>query len=221
MSPLTERAALHARLHAGLIELGLGAEPRVLEQLLDYVELLARWNGAYNLTAVRDPAEMVTRHLLDSLAVAPFVRGASLADLGTGAGLPGIPLAILAPEREHVLIDSNGKKIRFVREAVRALRLENVRVEQARVESARGSYDCVTARAFAALKDMLVLGGHLLGPDGVWLALKGQVDKQDVTDVPPGFHIAEVKALTVPGLAAARHVIIVERTHVALREHAA
>src|SRR5690349_14903203 len=113
MSPLSARAAQHARLHAGMAELGLAAPPAALETLLDYVELLTRWNGVYNLTAVREPDEMITRHLLDSLAVAPLVEGDSLADLGTGAGLPGIPLAILAPQRRHTLIDSNGKKIRF------------------------------------------------------------------------------------------------------------
>ena len=221
MSPLSHRATLHARLHAGIVELGVAAPAAALDQLLDYVDLLMRWNATYNLTAVRDPAEMVTRHLLDSLAVAPFVRGDTLADLGTGAGLPGIPLAILAPERRHTLIDSNGKKTRFLREAVRQLGLGNVRVEQARVEAARGSYDCITARAFAALKQMLALGGHLLAPEGVWLALKGQLETEDITDLPPGFRVADVKALHVPGLAGARHVIIVTRTQVATRGHAA
>ena len=221
MSPLSQRVTLQARLHAGLVELGIACEPAALEKLLDYLELLVRWNATYNLTAVRDPLEMVTRHLLDSLAVAPFVCGDSLTDLGTGAGLPGIPLAILNRERRHVLIDSNGKKIRFLREAVRQLHLDNVRIEQARVEAARGSYDCITARAFATLKDMLVLGGHLLAPGGVWLALKGQVDSEEVADLPPGFQVAEVKALHVPGLAGARHVVIVTRTQIVTREHAA
>jgi len=212
MSPLSARAALHAQLHAGLAELGLAVAPGVLESLLDYVELLARWNATYNLTAVRAPDEMITRHLLDSLAVAPLVEGDTLADLGTGAGLPGIPLAILAPQRRHVLIDSNGKKTRFLREAVRVLQLDNVEVQQSRVEAARGSYDCVTARAFTTLREMLELGGHLLAPDGVWLALKGLVDKADVTDLPPGFVVAAVRPLAVPGLAASRHAIVVKRT---------
>jgi 16S rRNA (guanine527-N7)-methyltransferase len=221
MSPLSDRATLHARLHAGLAELGVAAPQAALERLLDYLDLLVRWNATYNLTAVREPAEMVTRHLLDSLAVAPLVRGDALADLGTGAGLPGIPLAILTPERRHVLIDSNGKKTRFLREAVRQLRLDNVRVELTRVEAARGSYDCITARAFAALKGMLTLGGHLLAPDGIWLALKGQLESEDMTDLPPGFRVADIKALRIPGLAGARHVIIVTRTQIVTREHAA
>jgi len=215
---LPDRAHLYARLQTGLAELGVAASADACELLLDYLELLARWNAVYNLTAVRDPDEMVERHLLDSLSIAPFVRGDSLADLGTGAGLPGIPLAILAPERTHVLIDSNGKKVRFLREAVRTLGLANARVEQVRVEAARGHYDCITTRAFATLGEMLTLGGHLLGPDGVWLALKGQLKKEEVLDLPAGF-VAEMKPLHVPGLGAARHVAIIKRRHT--QEHAA
>jgi 16S rRNA (guanine527-N7)-methyltransferase len=216
---LPDRANLFARLRAGTAELGLAPSVAAFEQLLDYVELLARWNATYNLTAVRDPAEMVERHLLDSLSVAAYVTGDSLADLGTGAGLPGIPLAIMEPARQHVLIDSNGKKIRFLREVVRALQLTNVRVEQTRVEDARGSYDCVTARAFAALGDMLAAGGHLLAPNGTWLALKGLLKKEEILGVPAGFVVAEVKPLRVPGLGAARHVVIIKRSHA--QEHAA
>jgi len=221
MSPLSDRANLYARLSAGTTELGLAPSADAFERLLDYVELLMRWNSAYNLTAVREPHEILTRHLLDSLAIAPLVRGDTLADLGTGAGLPGIPLAILEPARRHTLIDSNGKKTRFLREAVRTLRLDNVCVEQCRVEAARGSYDCITARAFTTLKQMLLLGGHLLADGGIWLALKGQLDKDDVTDLPAGFRVADVQLLKVPGLAAARHVVIIQRTHVLAREHAA
>lgn len=210
---ISDRASLYARLQAGLAELGLAPGADACERLLDYVELLTRWNTAYNLTAVREPGEMVTRHLLDSLAVAKLVRGDSLADLGTGAGLPGIPLAILAPERQHTLIDSNGKKVRFLREAVRALALANVRVEQSRVEDARGQFDCVSARAFATLGDMLRLGGHLLAPDGIWIALKGQLSKDEILGVPAGFVVADVIALAVPGLGAARQVAIIKRTN--------
>jgi 16S rRNA (guanine527-N7)-methyltransferase len=221
VSPLSDRAALYARLRAGTAELGLGPALAAYERLLDYVELLARWNATYNLTSVRDPADMIARHLLDSLSVAPFVHGDSLADLGSGAGLPGIPLAILEPARQHVLIDSNGKKTRFLREAVRTLALDNVRVEQARVEDARGQFDCITARAFATLTDMLALGGHLLAPQGVWLALKGQLHKEEILGVPAGFQVTEVRPLAVPGLGAARHVVIIRRTQTLAQEHAA
>lgn len=221
MSPLSDRAALYARLCAGTAELGLATTAEARERLLDYVELLMRWNAAYNLTGVRDPADMVTRHLLDSLAVAAYVQGDSLADLGSGAGLPGIPLAILEPARQHVLIDSNGKKTRFLREAVRTLALDNVRVEHSRVEDARGQFDCITARAFATLTDMLALGGHLLAPNGVWLALKGQLDKEEILGVPAGFQVTDVHPLAVPGLGAARHVVIIRRTQTLAQEHAA
>jgi 16S rRNA (guanine527-N7)-methyltransferase len=210
--PVSDRAKLYARLTSGLAELGLAPGVAACERLLDYLDLLARWNATFNLTAVREPNEMVTRHLLDSLSIARLVRGDTLADLGTGAGLPGIPLAILAPERQHTLIDSNGKKARFLREAVRTLELRNVRVEHARVEDARGKYDCITARAFASLAAMLRLGGHLLAADGVWLALKGLLGEDEIRDLPPGFAIAQVQALQVPGLGAARQVAIIHKT---------
>ena len=221
MSPLSDRAALYARLRAGVAELGLAPSAQACERLLDYLELLVRWNAVYNLTSVCDPLDMVGRHLLDSLAVAPYVRGDRLADLGSGAGLPGIPLAILEPARQHVLIDSNGKKTRFLREAVRTLALGNVRVEQARVEDVRGSYDCITSRAFATLTDMLALGGHLLAPNGLWLALKGQLHADEITAVPDGFQIADVRPLAVPGLDAARHLVIIRRAQTLVQDHAA
>ena len=211
-APLTmDRPSLQARLRAGADELGLALTPAQNERLIDYLDLLVRWNAVYNLTAVRDPAEMVTRHLLDSLAIAPLVRGATLVDLGTGPGLPGIPLAILAPERAIALVDSNGKKTRFLREAVRVLSLANARVEQTRVEDLQGQYDCITARAFAALGDILTWGGHLLAPDGVCVAMKGVIDQEELRDLPAGFRVEEIVPLAVPGLGAARHAVIITR----------
>lgn len=206
---MTDRAPLRQRLVAGLAELHCELAAATIERLLDYVELLARWNATYNLSAVRDPLEMVTRHLLDSLAVAPWVRGHSLVDLGTGPGLPGIPLAVIAPERAVTLVDSNGKKTRFLRAAVRELGLANVQVLESRVEALRGQYDCVTARAFASLADMLAWGGHLLAPDGLWLALKGRVAPEELAAVPAPFVVQAVQALQVPGLDAERCVVII------------
>jgi 16S rRNA (guanine527-N7)-methyltransferase len=208
---LTSRTTLHARLHAGAGELGVVLAPAQSECLLNYIELLVRWNATYNLTAVRDVDEMVTRHLLDSLAIAPFVRGDTLIDLGTGPGLPGIPLAILDEARAVTLVDSNGKKIRFLREAVRVLGLRNVRVEQARAEDVNGEFDCVVARAFASLADLLKVGGHLLARDGVCLAMKGLVNKEEILALPAGFAVREIVPLQVPGLGAARHVVIIGR----------
>ena len=208
---MTDRDLLRQRLSAGLAALNLDLPAATIERLLDYVGLLARWNAAYNLSAVRDPAEMVTRHLLDSLAVAPLVTGATLADLGSGAGLPGIPLALVAPQRQVTLVDSNGKKTRFLRAAVRELGLANVRVVEGRVEDVPGTFDCVTARAFASLADMLTWGGHLLAPDGLWLALKGRFPQDELAGVPAGFRVEAVLELAVPGLDAERRAVIIRR----------
>lgn len=208
---MADRDPLRQRLGAGLAALQLELDENVVERLLDYVDLLARWNATYNLSAVRDPAEMVTRHLLDSLSVLPHVAGASLADLGTGAGLPGIPLAIATPARAVTLVDSNGKKTRFLRAAVRELGLDNVRVVEARVEQAEGVYDCITARAFASLADMLGWGGHLLAAHGTWLALKGRYPQDELAALPPGFGVERILPLQVPGLDAERHVVVIKR----------
>ncbi|MBA8887324.1 16S rRNA (guanine527-N7)-methyltransferase [Dokdonella fugitiva] len=206
---MSDRDPLRQRLGAGLAALRIDLPDVVVARLLDYLALLHRWNATYNLSAVRDPVEMVTRHLLDSLAIMPYVRGATLADLGTGAGLPGIPLAIVAPERAVTLVDSNGKKTRFLRAAVRELRLANVSVAEARVEAVRGRFDCITARAFATLADMLAWGGHLLAPGGRWLALKGRHPQDEIDALPPGFTVEAVEPLVVPGLEAERHVVII------------
>jgi 16S rRNA (guanine527-N7)-methyltransferase len=203
---------LRQRLCAGLAALPLELPDAAIATLLAYVGLLARWNATYNLSAVRDPAEMVTRHLLDSLSIVPLVRGASLVDLGSGAGLPGIPLAIVAPERRVSVVDSNGKKTRFLRAAVRELGLANVTVVESRVEAVPGTFDCITARAFASLADMLGWGGHLLAPGGVWLALKGRFPQDELAAVPAGFVIDTVLPLRVPGLDAERHAVIIRRS---------
>ena len=208
---MSEREALRKRLAAGVAELSLELGEATIERLLDYVDLLVRWNAAYNLTAVRDPGGMVTRHLLDSLAVLPFVNGTSLADLGSGAGLPGIPLALARRFEAVALVDSNGKKARFLREAVRQLGLTGARVIEARVETVQGSFDCITARAFATLADMLALGGHLLAPGGRWLALKGRDPQDELALLPAGFEVESVRRLDVPGLDAERHLVTIRR----------
>jgi len=213
---MADRAALQTQLERGIAALGLAAlglnlPDGAVQRLLDYQALLERWNGTYNLTAVRDPAEMVTRHLLDSLAILPYVQGQTLADLGTGPGLPGIVLAIAAPGREILLVDSNGKKVRFLREAIRALKLDGVRVVQSRVEDVQGQFDCITARAFATLADMLGWGGHLLAPEGVWLAMKGKRPDDELPGIPAGFALRGTHVLNVPGLDAERHLAVLGR----------
>jgi len=208
---MSTRLALHHQLEQGLDALGLALPAEAIERLLDYQALLERWNGTYNLTAVRDSAAMVTRHLLDSLAILPYVEGASLADLGTGPGLPGIPLAIAAPGREVLLVDSNGKKVRFLREALRSLKLDGVRVRQARVEEIEGQFDCITARAFASLPDMLAWGGQLLAPGGRWLAMKGRPPTDEIAALPSGFTVQAIQALDVPGLDGERSLVVIRR----------
>ena len=208
---MADRDSLRARLAAGLSALDVALDADAIERLLDYVDLLVRWNGAFNLTALRDSAEMVTRHLLDSLAILPYVIGATLVDLGSGAGLPGIPIAIATPGREIVLVDSNGKKARFLREAVRRLGLAKTHVAESRVEDLEGTFDCITARAFASLGDMLAWGGHLLAPDGRWLALKGRFPDDELAGVPDAFEVEKTIELEVPGLDAERHLVILRR----------
>lgn len=208
---MTAREALQTQLERGIAALGTTLPGDAVARLLDYRELLERWNAAYNLTAVRDAQEMVSRHLVDSLAIAPFVEGKTLADLGTGPGLPGIPLAIATPEREVLLVDSNGKKVRFLREAIRSLKLGNVKAVQSRVEDVEGSFDCITARAFASLADMLGWGGHLLAPGGVWLAMKGKHPAEELDGVPEGFRIEAIHVLSVPGVEGDRHLVVIRR----------
>ncbi len=208
---MTARNLLQTQLERGIAELGLTLPADAVSRLLDYQALLERWNGAYNLTAVRDAGEMVTRHLLDSLSILPYVRGATLVDLGTGPGLPGIVLAIAAPGREMLLVDSNGKKVRFLREAIRALKLGGVRAVQSRVEDVQGRFDCVTARAFASFADMLGWGGHLLAPDGIWLAMKGKPSEDELLGVPADFAVRETHVLAVPGLDAERRLVVLGR----------
>ena len=198
-------------LEAGLRALGL--DPALAPPLLAYLALLARWNRTYNLTAIRDPGEMVAKHLLDSLAMHAHVPAGTLADLGTGPGLPGIPLAIVRPDLQVALVESNGKKARFLREAVRQLGLRNARVVEARIEAVAepGAFDAITARALATLPQILSLGGHLLKPGGRLLAMKGVHPAEEIAELPAGWRLEAVHPLSVPGLAAERHLVVVAR----------
>lgn len=178
-----------------------------------YLELLARWNRAYNLTAVRDPAEMVPKHLHDSLAVLPYVHGRTVLDVGTGAGLPGLVLALADPALEVTLLDSNGKKIRFCEYAIDALGVANARAVQARVEDYRpdGSFDTVVSRAFASVPDFVRAAGALCAPDGRLLAMKGARPDDELAALPPGWVVDAVHALEVPGLEAERHLAVLRK----------
>ena len=208
---MTDPASLAPRLRAGLAELGLDPDP-LTEPLLAYLSLLLQWNRAYNLTAIRDPAEMVSKHLLDSLSIHPHVHG-SLADIGTGPGLPGIPLALAKPELAVSLVETAGKKARFLREAVRHLQLSRVRVHDARAQDVpeTGLHDCLAARAFGTLGEILAAGGHLLKSGGRLLAMKGREPAEEIAALPDGYRHLATHPLAVPGLEAERHLVVVEK----------
>ena len=201
-----ERAVLMAGARELAVSLNEGAAATLL-RLLDELE---RWNRAYNLTAITERAEMLTHHLLDSLSVAPFVQGSTLADVGTGAGFPGLPLAMIGPQRRCVLMDSNGKKQRFVAHAARTLGLGNVEARHARVEQVRPDqpFDTVVARACAALPQLLEWVAPLCGPDTRVLAMKGRLPQGEMAAVAPPWVIQRAVPLEVPGLNEERHLIL-------------
>jgi 16S rRNA (guanine527-N7)-methyltransferase len=201
-----ERTALVA----GARELAVSLDDGAADALLRLLDELQRWNRAYNLTAITDRAQMLTHHLLDSLSVGPFVQGSTLADVGTGAGFPGLPLALLAPQRRCVLMDSNGKKQRFVAHAARTLGLSNVEALHTRVEELRPAqpFDTVVARACAALPQLLEWVAPLCGPDTRVLAMKGRLPETEIAAVRPPWVIEQTRPLAVPGLNEERHLII-------------
>lgn len=198
-----------ATLERGLAALGLGLDPAQRAALLRFADLLQRWNRVYNLTAVRDPVATVTRHLLDALAVVPYLPPGRLIDVGSGAGLPGIPLAIALPDRGVTLLDASAKRVRFMQQAVIELGLDNAHPVQARAEAHQPGrpYDAVITRAFAGISDMLSACRHLVADDGVILAMKGQCPDAELAALPPGIVLRDVVPLAVPGLAAARHLV--------------
>lgn len=201
--------ALETRLQQGLDALALHLDGAQRQQLLHYLELLWRWNRHFNLTAVREREAMVARHLLDSLSLRPLLPPGAALDVGSGAGLPGIPLAIAAPERRFLLLDSNGKKTRFMFQATRELGLDNCEVARARVESWNGAgpFDAVLSRAFASLADMVDTCAHLLAPQGVMLAMKGRPAEEELAAARARAEIVSVTPLAVPGLEAERCVV--------------
>ena len=203
---------MRALLISGLDTLGIALPDSSVQQLLDFVSLLGRWNRAFNLTSVRDPQQMVTRHLLDSLAAAPWLHGRRILDVGTGAGLPGIPLAIAFPDREFLLLDSNGKKTRFVTQAIAELGLGNARAAHARAEQYRteAQFDSVISRAFSSLHDLVQRAGHLCASGGRLLAMKGTYPVAELHEIPLGYAVTDVLPLRVPGLDGARHLVVLE-----------
>ncbi len=206
---MADSSEMQQLLAQGSRQLGLDLRPHQSEQLLQLIALLARWNRAFNLTAVRDPLKMLPHHLLDSLALAPYVQGERVLDVGTGPGFPGLPLAILQPQRRFVLLDSNGKKVRFVRQAVMELGLENVQAVQSRIESYRSGekFATILARAFASLPDIVRLVSPLLLPDGVLLAAKSRRAGEEMQELNAPSGELRRHRLQVPFLDAERTLV--------------
>ncbi|EEP7862716.1 16S rRNA (guanine(527)-N(7))-methyltransferase RsmG, partial [Salmonella enterica] len=185
-----------------LDEAGISLTDHQKTLLVAYVDMLHKWNKAYNLTSVRDPAEMVVRHILDSIVVAPYLQGQRFIDVGTGPGLPGIPLAIVLPDAHFTLLDSLGKRVRFLRQVQHELRLENITPVQSRVEAypSEPPFDGVISRAFASLNDMVSWCHQLPGEKGRFYALKGQLPEDEIASLPDEFSVESVEKLRVPQL---------------------
>lgn len=200
-------------LERGLAELKIDASGQQIELWLAYVELLNKWNKAYNLTAVRDPAEMVSRHVLDSLAVSKHVTSQDMLDVGAGPGIPCIPLAILWPDRTLTGLDSNGKKTRFMQQAQVALKLANFSAVQSRIEQYQRApqFDGIMSRAFAQLEDFVNGSQHLLAENGTFWAMKAQLDDGELSRVPKPFKVEACIPLAVPNCDAERHLIVMSR----------
>jgi len=202
-------------LEAGLRELNLNCSSLQLEKLLKYLELLQRWNKAFNLTAIRDPLQMVRLHLLDSLAIHPYVQKLkSIIDVGTGPGLPGIPLAILNPEINFTLLDSNGKKTRFLFQAINELKLTNASEINHRVEAYQPNqlFDAVISRAFSSISDMLNQCDHLVSDQGCFLAMKGKKPDSELSQMTKAYKVVKVSEVNVPLIDSERHLIKIIKT---------
>ncbi|MGK9066422.1 16S rRNA (guanine(527)-N(7))-methyltransferase RsmG [Stutzerimonas chloritidismutans] len=203
-------------LNQGARELGVDLSADQQSCLLGYMALLVKWNKAYNLTAVREPAEMVSRHLLDSLSIVPEVAsgGDRWLDVGSGGGMPGIPLAIMFPERHFTLLDSNGKKTRFLTQVKLELKLANVEVVHTRVEAFQPTlpFTGITSRAFSSLSDFASWTRHLGDSETCWLAMKGVQPDDELQALPTDFDLQSCQVLKVPGCQGQRHLLILRRT---------
>lgn len=208
------RAELTGTLADGVRALQLDLSEAQVGRLMDYLELLSKWNAVYNLTAVRNPAQMVVQHLLDSLAVVPaFAGAANILDVGAGGGLPGMVLAIARPDMRVSMIDTVHKKTAFLTQAKAELGLANVTVHTARVEQlqVQQPFDVITSRAFAELRDFITWSEHLLQQGGRFIALKGIMPQDEIARLPAGWKVTQVQPLKVPSLDAERHLVFIER----------
>jgi 16S rRNA (guanine527-N7)-methyltransferase len=204
---------LNELLKQGLIANNHHLSATVNQQLLDFLTLLDKWNQVFNLTAIRNAEDMVVLHILDSLAIAPFLFGKRIIDVGTGAGLPGIPLALTQPDKEFFLLDSNGKKTRFLNQVKSELSLKNIQILQARIEDYKPDiyFDSIVSRAFSSIPVMLAKTQHLAAPDGQFIAMKGNLPQQEIDEVSAEFTVVDVHKLSINGLSAQRHVVCIKR----------
>jgi 16S rRNA (guanine527-N7)-methyltransferase len=200
---------LSAQLDEYLSEMNLSATAEQKKQLIGFVEMLDKWNKAYNLTSIRDPQQMLIRHIMDSLAVSEHLVGERFIDVGTGPGLPGIPLAIMNPDRSFVLLDSLGKRIRFQKQVQHELGIKNISSVESRVEAYQPEvkFDGVLSRAFASIEDMLHWCHHLPADNGCYYALKGQLAEDEMANMPEGFEVTDIFELKVPRLDEQRHLL--------------
>ena len=206
---------LTSKLENLLSKTALQVSPQQVELLIQYVELLHKWNKAYNLTSVRDPQEMLIKHIMDSLMVGEVLQGKNFIDVGTGPGLPGIPLAILYPERNFVLLDSLGKRVTFLRQVVFQLKLANVQPVKSRVENYHGEtpFDGVLSRAFSSLNDMVNWCSHLVSNNqGQFFALKGQYPVDELANLPENIKLVSSHEIKVPELIGERHVLVLKKS---------
>ncbi len=210
--PDIERVKEAAQLRAAAKGLNLALDAQQIEHVSQYLDLLAKWNKVYNLTAIKDRQQMVVRHAIDSLSVAALMKGSALLDVGTGAGLPGIPLAIALPDLQVTLLDVIAKRTRFLNQVVAQLQLSNVQVVTSRVEDyvSENGFDLITTRAYASLSDMLTTSQHLLTQDGRYIAMKGDPEKEELGKVPEGWQ-TQLKKLDYEGRTGARHAVILSR----------
>ena len=204
---------LLAVLKISLKNCNLAVTEQQQQQLIRYVLMMHKWNKAYNLTSVREPKQMVIRHIVDSIVVAPFLDKVYYIDVGTGPGLPGIPLAIMCPDKKFILLDSLGKRVRFMKQVAYELKIDNIQPVQSRVEDfvPNVEIDGVLSRAFASLKDMLHWCQHLVDSHGVFLALKGQLSTDELDQLPSDFILQETIKLDVPGLEGERHIVKIKK----------
>ncbi|UPQ87976.1 16S rRNA (guanine(527)-N(7))-methyltransferase RsmG [Vibrio sinaloensis] len=205
---------LRSQLDTLIAQTELTVSEQQRDQLVGYVAMLDKWNKAYNLTSVRDPQDMLVKHIMDSIIVSTHLDGERFIDVGTGPGLPGIPLSIMNPDKQFVLLDSLGKRIRFIKQVLHELKIENVTPVQSRVEEYQpeDKFDGVLSRAFASMTDMVEWCHHLPKPSsGCFLALKGQLPQSEIEQLPQWCSVTDIKALNVPQLEGERHLVILSR----------